>query len=81
MFVSDKFGGRRGQNVREKTDDVIYGWSLTLRKTCSTFCILYFVHKKIVERRHGEPIKFIFLPKMGLLGSQAVMKKIAGCEL
>ena len=27
--------------------------------------------KEIVERRHGEPIKFPFLPKMGLLGSQA----------
>ena len=27
--------------------------------------------KEIVERRHGEPIKFLFLPKMGLLGSQA----------
>ena len=25
---------------------------------------------EIVERRHGEPIKFLFLPKMGLLGSQ-----------
>jgi hypothetical protein len=27
--------------------------------------------KEIVERRHGEAIKFLFLPKMGLLGSQA----------
>jgi hypothetical protein len=27
--------------------------------------------KEIVERRHGEPMKFLFLPKMGLLGSQA----------
>jgi hypothetical protein len=31
--------------------------------------------KDIVERRHGEPIKFLFLPKMGLLGSQAGNKK------
>ena len=31
--------------------------------------------KEIVERRHGEPIKFLFLPKMGLLGSQAVNEK------
>ena len=39
-------------------------------------------YKKIVERRHSEPIKFIFLPKMGLLGSQADNeKKNAGCEL
>ena len=37
--------------------------------------------KEIVERRHGEPVKFLFLPKMGLLGSQAGNKKIAGCEL
>ena len=25
----------------------------------------------MVERRYGEPIKFLFLPKIGLLGSQA----------
>ena len=31
--------------------------------------------KEIVERRHGEPIKFLFLPKMGLLGSQAGKEK------
>ena len=31
--------------------------------------------KEIVERRHGEPIKFIFLPKMGLLGNQAGKEK------
>jgi hypothetical protein len=38
--------------------------------------------KEIVERRHGDPIKFLFLPKMGLLGSQASNeKKNAGCEL
>ena len=27
--------------------------------------------KKYVERRLGEPIKFLFLPTMGRLGSQA----------
>ena len=32
-------------------------------------------HKEIVERRHGEPIKFLFLPKIGLLGSQAGNEK------
>jgi hypothetical protein len=31
--------------------------------------------KEIVRRRHGEPIKFLSLPKMGLLGSQACNKK------
>ena len=31
--------------------------------------------KEIVEKRHGEPIKFIFLPKMGLLDSQASTEK------
>jgi hypothetical protein len=31
--------------------------------------------KEIVERRHGGPIKFLFLPKMGLLGSQASNEK------
>ena len=33
--------GEGGVKVSGKTDDFIYGWSLTLRKTCSTFCILY----------------------------------------
>ena len=37
--------------------------------------------KEIVERRHGEPIKFLFLPKMGLLGSQASTEKKIGYEL
>ena len=37
--------------------------------------------QKIVERRHEDLIKFLFLPKMGLLGSQVVMEQIAGCEL
>jgi hypothetical protein len=31
--------------------------------------------KEYIERRHGEPFKFQFLPKMGLLGSQAVLEK------
>ena len=33
------------------------------------------IFKEIVERRHGEPTKFLFLPKMGLLGSQASTEK------
>ena len=36
--------------------------------------------KEIVERRHGEPIRFLFMPKMGLLGSQAGTEKKIGCE-
>ena len=31
--------------------------------------------KEYIERRHGEPFKFLFLPKMGLLGSQAELEK------
>ena len=31
--------------------------------------------KELVERRHGEPLKFLFPPKMGLLGSQAGNEK------
>ena len=31
--------------------------------------------KEILEKRHGEPIKFLFLPKMGLLESQAGNEK------
>ena len=31
---------------------------------------LWFLIKEYIERRHGEPFKFLFLPKMGLLGSQ-----------
>ena len=30
--------------------------------------------KEYVERRHGEPFKFLFLPKMGLLGSQSSIR-------
>jgi hypothetical protein len=26
---------------------------------------------RLIERRHGKPLKFLFLLKMGLLGSQA----------
>ena len=37
--------------------------------------------KEIVERRHGEAIKFLFLPKMGLFGSQAGNEKTAGGKL
>ena len=33
------------------------------------------LNKEIVERKHGEPIKFLFLPKMGLLGIQASNEK------
>ena len=29
------------------------------------------VCKEYIERRHGEPNNFLFLPKMGLLDSQA----------
>jgi hypothetical protein len=31
--------------------------------------------KEYIERRHGEPFKFLFLPKLGLLGSQALLEK------
>jgi hypothetical protein len=31
--------------------------------------------KEYIERRHGEPFKFLILPIMGLLGSQAVLEK------
>ena len=37
--------------------------------------VLSITTKEIVMRRHGEPIKFLFLPKMGLLGSQAGNEK------
>jgi hypothetical protein len=32
-------------------------------------------HKEIAERRPGGPIRFLLLPKMGLLGSQASIEK------
>ena len=35
----------------------------------------FLTSKEIVERRQGELIKFLFLPKMGLLGSQACNEK------
>ena len=31
--------------------------------------------KEIIKRRHGEPIKFLFPPEMGLLDSQASNEK------
>jgi hypothetical protein len=31
--------------------------------------------KEILERRQGEPIEFLFPPKMGLLGSQTGNEK------
>ena len=37
--------------------------------------VIFLCFNEIVERRHGEPIKFLFLPKMGLLGSQASTEK------
>ena len=36
-----------------------------------TLILKFQSRSKYVERRHGEPFKFLFLPKMGLLGSQA----------
>jgi hypothetical protein len=49
---------------------------------CATLCaktaIVHYLWGKLkeyIERRHGEPFKFLFLPKMGLLGSQAVLEK------
>ena len=43
--------------------------------------IFYSTIKKITGRRHGEPIKFKFLPKMDLLGSQDSNEKKIGHEL
>jgi hypothetical protein len=47
---------------------------------CTSSKVLNFNEKRLlckeyIERRHGEPFKFLFLPKMGLLGSQAVLEK------
>ena len=46
-------------------------------QTLLYFCNIVVVHtaKEYIERRHGEPFKFLFLPKIGLLGSQAVLEK------
>ena len=37
--------------------------------------------KEYVDRRHNEAIKFLFLPEMGLLGSQASTEKKSHYEL
>jgi hypothetical protein len=50
-------------------------WRLFPKFFTASIIYIYIVIKEIVERRHGEPIKFIFLPKMGLLGSQAGNEK------
>ena len=43
--------------------------------------ILEVTTKEYVERRHGELNKFLFLPKMDLLGSQADNEKRDNFEL
>ena len=43
--------------------------------TSQTLLLRLALAKEYIERRHGEPFKFLFLPKMGLLGSQAVLEK------
>ena len=42
---------------------------------CYQCNLLRGIVKQIVEKRHGEPIKFLFLPKMGLLGNQVGNEK------
>ena len=37
--------------------------------------LFIYTFKEYIERRHGEPFKFLFLPKIGLLGSQACTTK------
>ena len=37
--------------------------------------------KEVAKRRHGEPIKFLFLPKISLLGSQASTGEKIGYDL
>jgi hypothetical protein len=48
--------------------------------TFANFSLLCNTIKEIVEKRHREPIEFLFLPKMGLLGSQVCTEKKIGCE-
>ena len=46
---------------------------------CGWFAMIW--HKEYMERRHSEPFKFLFLPKMGLLASQANTRKNSTDEL
>jgi hypothetical protein len=46
-----------------------------LKIRVSEICVKRVRSKEYIDRRHGEPFKFLFLPKMGLLGSQAVLEK------
>jgi hypothetical protein len=50
---------------------------VSLWQSNEIYCVhyLFIIPKEYIERRHGEPFKFLFLPKMGLLGSQAVLEK------
>ena len=44
-------------------------WKLLYGYQMYSWDTVLFQLKEIVERRHKEPIKFLFLPKMGLSGS------------
>ena len=58
--------------VSKNTKDKIEVHYLKIQARCSQpHGLKCNMSKEIVERRHGEPIKFLSLPKMGLLGSQA----------
>ena len=54
-------------------NQVLVGFRSSSSSSCSSSFTLQ--SKEYIERRHGEPFKFLFLPKMGLLGSQAVLEK------
>ena len=61
---------------------LLHELALAKKKLVKELCSAFFIHvtKEYIKRRHGEPFKFLFLAKMGLLGRQAVLEKKSNYE-
>ena len=68
--------------AKKKSFDAICARMTLLYILSRTWILFSLYHsKEYIERRHGEPFKLLFLPKMGLLGSQASTRKKSNYEL
>ena len=60
---------------QKKSFDAICARMTLLYILSRTWILFSLYSKEYIERRHGESFEFLFLPKMGLLGSQASTRK------